>query len=94
MALLGSGLMAMAAFSYAFDVEASYRSTCFACHASGAVGAPKTGDKEAWASRIEEKGMDTLVNNAKNGVGAMPPGGLCQNCTDEQFKALIEYMAK
>ncbi len=69
-----------------------YAKTCALCHGSGAAGAPKTGNKEAWAPRLE-KGMDTLVSNAKNGIGAMPPKGMCFDCSDEDFKALIEYMS-
>ncbi|CAN0342134.1 unnamed protein product [Chrysoparadoxa australica] len=38
--------------------------------------------------------MDVLVANAKNGIRAMPPTGMCFDCSDEDFKALIEYMAK
>ena len=42
-----------------FDVSAAYQTSCFACHASGAAGAPLLGDAEAWESRLE-KGMDAL----------------------------------
>ena len=30
----------------------------------------------------------------KNGLNAMPPKGMCFDCTDDEYKALIEYMAK
>ncbi|CAA0080769.1 Cytochrome c5 [BD1-7 clade bacterium] len=75
------------------DIQDIYNRTCIACHASGAAGAPKTADAVAWKPRLE-KGMDTLVKNAKNGIGAMPPKGLCMDCTDAEFKGLIEYMSK
>src|SRR5262245_54840909 len=32
--------------------EEIYNATCANCHGSGAMGAPKTGDKGAWASRL------------------------------------------
>lgn len=75
------------------DITGLYNKTCLACHMSGASGAPKTGDVKAWQERLV-KGMDTLVANASNGINAMPPKGLCMDCSDEEFKALINYMAQ
>lgn len=68
-----------------------YDASCFACHATGAAGAPKLGDTAAWAPRIE-KGMDTLMNHAINGFNAMPPRGTCGNCSDDDLKLAVEYM--
>ncbi|WP_418297391.1 c-type cytochrome [Microbulbifer sp. SA54] len=70
----------------------TYRQTCGSCHDRGVVGAPKTGDVVAWGPRMEQ-GMDTLVTHVRNGFKAMPPAGLCYSCTDEDFQALILYMA-
>ncbi len=75
-------------------IEDRYNKTCAICHAAGAAGAPRTGDADAWAKRLDEKGMDELVKNASKGINAMPPKGMCFDCSDEDFKALIEYMAK
>lgn len=72
-------------------IKDRYAKTCALCHGNGAAGAPKTGSAEQWAPRME-KGMDTLVKNAKNGINAMPPKGMCFDCSDAEFKALIEYM--
>lgn len=69
-----------------------YKKTCAVCHTSGAAGAPKTGNEKQWGPRLE-KGMDTLVEHAKNGFNAMPPKGMCFDCSDDEFKALIEYMS-
>jgi cytochrome c5 len=76
----------------AADAPAKYQTTCFACHSTGAAGAPKTGDTAAWAERTA-KGMDVMVASVKNGLNAMPPTGLCGDCSDDEYKALIEYMA-
>ena len=57
------------------------------------TGAPKTGDQAAWKPRLD-KGMDTLVKHVKEGYNAMPPGGMCGDCSDEEYRALIEYMSK
>jgi cytochrome c5 len=90
---------AVAALSATFQVQADdaldakYQRSCFACHGTGAAGAPKVGDKEAWAPRLA-LGMDALVASVKKGKGVMPPMGLCQDCTDDDFKALINKMSK
>jgi len=68
-----------------------YHAVCMACHATGAAGAPKVGDKAAWGPRAEQ-GIDTLLHSAINGKNAMPPKGTCADCTDEELKGAIEYM--
>jgi cytochrome c5 len=69
-----------------------YNQACIACHASGAAGAPKFGNAADWAPRLA-KGIDKLLVSTKNGLNAMPPKGLCMNCSDADFKALIQYMS-
>lgn len=73
----------------------AYNTICFVCHAQGVAGAPKLGDKAAWAPRIA-KGMDTLANNAINGfqgsTGVMPPKGGLPSLSDEEVKAAVAYM--
>jgi cytochrome c5 len=69
----------------------TYRTACMACHATGAAGAPKLGDKAAWKARIAQ-GMDTLVMHATKGKGAMPPKGGRADLTDAQIKSTVEYM--
>ncbi len=73
-----------------------YDSVCFACHAQGIAGAPKFGDKEAWAPRIA-KGSDTLHDHAINGFtgesGAMMPAkGGRVDIADADIKAAVDYM--
>lgn len=70
--------------------EKLYKSVCLVCHATGLAGAPKEGDKAAWAPYIAI-GMDAMLKNAINGIGAMPPRGGSQ-ATDEELKAAIQYM--
>jgi cytochrome c5 len=76
-----------------FDVAGTYQMRCFACHGTGAAGAPVLGDADAWGERMA-KGMETVMANAINGIGAMPARGLCMDCTDEHIEALITYMAE
>ena len=56
------------------------------------AGAPKAFDAAAWEPRLAT-GMDALIQSVTNGKNAMPPRGLCMDCTPEQYKALIEYMS-
>ncbi|GAB3325270.1 c-type cytochrome [Haliea atlantica] len=87
---LGLALTASAAMA---DVPMDkYNKSCAVCHNAGAAGAPKTGDAAAWAPKLE-KGMDALVQSVKNGLNAMPPKGMCFDCTDEDYVALIKYMS-
>ena len=71
---------------------AKYSAACFACHGTGMPGAPKAGDAAAWKPRLA-KGMDVLVNNAKNGFKGMPAGGACADCSDADYKELITFMS-
>jgi len=71
--------------------EQVYQSHCMACHGTGAAGAPKMGDAAAWGPRIA-KGIDALLASATNGKNAMPPKGLCMDCSEDELKGAIEYM--
>ena len=72
------------------DPKTVYNGICAACHASGAAGAPKAGDKAAWAPRIAQ-GKDTLYKNAIGGKGAMPPKG-GSSISDDDFKKVVDYL--
>ncbi len=74
------------------EIAAIYDRSCRSCHTIVATGAPLTGDKTAWAPRMD-KGMDVLLGSVVNGFGGMPPFGLCMDCSAEQFTTLIHFMA-
>ncbi|MGP4713727.1 c-type cytochrome [Psychrobacter sp. DM8] len=78
----------------AADVEAIYNDSCAACHDSGALRAIKKGDSAKWQKLIQQKGMPALIDSVKNGMIQMPAGGLCETCSDEDYRQLIEHMAK
>lgn len=71
--------------------EEVYNTKCAVCHASGAAGAPKLGDAAAWAPRAAQ-GADALMAVAKSGKGAMPPKGLCMDCSDAELNSAVQYM--
>ncbi|PUA98505.1 cytochrome c5 [Acidovorax sp. 107] len=71
--------------------EALYKQACQVCHAAGVAGAPKFGDKAAWATRLSV-GIDALYASAAKGKGAMPPRGGTQ-ASDADLRAAVEFMA-
>ncbi len=80
-----------AAVATKVDGKKIFESTCVVCHGTGVAGAPKFGDKAAWAPRIKS-GIDTLYKVALTGKGAMPPKGGNKNLTDAEVKAAVDYM--
>ena len=71
--------------------ETVYNTICKACHEAGVAGAPKTGDKAAWAARIAT-GAEALLKSATNGKNAMPARGGAADLTDDELKAAVEYL--
>ncbi|MDD2180718.1 c-type cytochrome [Acidovorax sp. D2M1] len=71
--------------------EALYKQACQVCHAAGVAGAPKFGDKAAWATRLPA-GIDALYTSVAKGKGAMPPRGGSQ-ASDADLRAAVEFMA-
>ncbi|TGP45762.1 cytochrome c5 family protein [bacterium M00.F.Ca.ET.230.01.1.1] len=74
--------------------EKLFGSVCTTCHTAGLMGAPKFGDKAAWAPRIAQ-GKDTLYKHAIGGyqgkAGVMPAKGGSQ-ASDDEVKAAVDYM--
>ncbi len=70
--------------------KAIYDGACMACHAAGVAGAPKFGDKAAWAPRLAS-GEDALVASVIKGKGVMPARG-GSAASDADIKAAVEYM--
>ena len=71
--------------------KSTFDSTCSVCHATGVAGAPKFGDKAAWAPRIKT-GKEALYNSALHGKNAMPPKGGNASLSDDAVKAAVDYM--
>jgi cytochrome c5 len=78
---------------HAADIEAKYAQSCATCHATGVLGAPKTGDTTAWQPRLKQ-GSETLLSRVVNGYKNMPAKGLCSDCSDEDYIALIKFMSQ
>ena len=77
------------------DGKKIFESTCTVCHGAGIAGAPKFGDKAAWAPRIAQ-GINVLYTHAIAGLttkaGVMPPKGGNLALSDPDVKAAVDYM--
>jgi cytochrome c5 len=79
----------------AADGKKVYDTACTACHTAGIAGAPKTGDKAAWAPRIAQ-GANVLYDHAIKGfqgkAGVMPAKGGNTSLSDADVKAAVDHM--
>ena len=77
--------------------KATYDASCVACHKTGMMGAPKPGDKAAWAPRIAQ-GEAMLVSKSIKGfkgkTGTMMPKGGNPKLTDAQVGDAVAYMVQ
>ena len=90
----GASAQTGAATGGAVDLAAGekiYQSACFACHLSGAAGAPKLDDPAAWELRLGQ-GKAGLLQSVTNGKGAMPPKGGFAHLTEDEIRNAIEFM--
>jgi len=70
--------------------EEIHQLACAACHGAGVAGAPKTGDKAAWAPRIAQ-GVNVLYKHSIEGFKTMPARGGNSSLTDDEVKAAVDY---
>ena len=99
-ALLAGVLCASATFAAepnrfgktAMTGEQVYKAVCVTCHGHGVAGAPRAGNRQAWAPLISE-GYDDLVGSALTGVRMMPPKGGAPELYDIEVARAVVYMA-
>jgi cytochrome c5 len=71
--------------------KAVFDQTCAVCHGTGVAGAPKAGDKAAWAPRLKQ-GIAALHEAAIKGKGAMPAKGGNTSLSDAEVTAAVDYL--
>lgn len=86
--------LALSASAHAADKKGAdvYKEVCAACHATGAAGAPKQGDKTAWGKR-SEAGLPAMIKTAIKGKRAMPPKGGQSGLSDMEVARAVVFMA-
>jgi len=67
------------------------QTVCAVCHRTGVSGAPKIGDRQAWA-QLTSKSLTSLTGAALKGVRKMPPHGGNSDLTDTEIERAITYM--
>lgn len=84
-------LLTVSGAALAADGQKVYQQACVACHAAGVAGAPKLGDKAAWAPRLGA-GAAGLTASVIKGKGAMPPKAGNAALAEADIKAAVDYM--
>ena len=69
-----------------------YDAVCMACHGTGALNAPKVGDKAAWA-KLNAQGLEKLAQSAIKGIKQMPPRGGNPDLSDLEVARAVVFMA-
>ncbi|MEQ1497322.1 MAG: c-type cytochrome [Novosphingobium sp.] len=69
-----------------------YANSCKGCHTVSGAQAPLTGDRTVWDPRWAQ-GEAGLLSAAIQGKKGMPAGGQCFECSPDDLKALIAFMA-
>lgn len=70
--------------------QAIYDNYCFACHDTGAAGAPRMDQAGFWQSVAADR--TRLYESTIKGVRAMPRRGTCLSCSDDQLKRVVDWM--
>ena len=69
-----------------------YATVCARCHDQAVEGAPRPGHPGDWETRLQS-GIGAIVDRTIKGMPPhMPPRGLCDECTDEELRKVVDFM--
>ena len=69
-----------------------YAAICARCHDDAVEGAPRPGHAGDWEGRLSD-GLEQVVARTIKGMPPyMPARGLCDECTDEELEAVVDFM--
>jgi cytochrome c5 len=71
--------------------EQIVKQVCANCHQAGVGGAPRIGDRSAWAKRVSA-GVDAVADAEIKGHDGMPARGGMANLTDAEMKSAVLFM--
>ena len=75
--------------------ESIWATACFRCHRYGINGATVLENKVYW-DQTATKGLDELYKSVWEGkkgeIGAMPPKGFCNLCSEDEIKKSVLYI--
>ncbi|MFK7915316.1 MAG: cytochrome c5 family protein [Pseudomonadales bacterium] len=74
-------------------LAALYNRSCRTCHGVEGMNAPLTLHTAAWQHRLDQRSAQGLLQSARDGYQTMPAMGLCNDCSDADFNALIQFMS-
>lgn len=69
-----------------------YEQACLLCHARPDSGAPLSHHAPSWSARLPQ-GVPALVQSVQQGKGGMPAGGLCADCSPQDYASLTRFMS-
>lgn len=69
-----------------------YEQACMLCHGRPDSGAPLSRHAPSWSARLE-RGLPALVQSVQTGRGGMPAGGLCADCSPQDYESLTRFMS-
>lgn len=69
-----------------------YEQSCLLCHARPDSGAPLSHHAPSWGTRLA-RGLPALVQSVQTGKGGMPAGGLCADCSPQDYESLTRFMS-
>ena len=75
------------------EAQQKWVRSCALCHVNGEGGAPRVGDIAAWQPRLQQGG-DVLLAHTLEGLNRMPPLGYCMDCSESDFRILIDFMSR
>jgi|TARA_B110000263_G_C15013323_1_gene376095 hypothetical protein len=91
---LGANLSLLAFSNNPIDelIMGKWARSCALCHVTGVAGAPIVGATADWQTRLAQ-GEESLLKRVIEGYNSMPPLGYCMACEENDFRAMIGYMA-
>ena len=74
------------------DGEYIYLTICSSCHSQSVPGVPQISSRSDWTERLR-KSREELYRNSIDGFNDMPEKGYCDDCTNNEVRRAVNFMA-